>query len=78
MESNSVGVDGDIVMPLIHDICALYCKTVKQRKKSRTLFIEIMRNINFLNIYKISVKSILYIMHNFHAYMNDKIYFLKS
>ena len=78
MESNSVGVDGDIVMLLIHDVCALYWKTVKKRKKSRALFIEIMKYINFLNIYKISVKSILYIMNNFHDYIDDKIYFLKS
>ena len=78
MESNSVGIDGDIVMPLIHDICALYWKTVKQRKKSRALFIEIMKYINFLNIYKISVKSIFYILNNFHVYVDYKIYFLKS
>ena len=78
MESNSVGMDGDIVMPLIHDICALYWKTVKQTKKSRALFIEIMKYINFLNIYKISVKSIFYIMNNFYGFVGDKIYFLKS
>ncbi len=47
MESNSVGVDGDIVMPLIHDICELYWETVKQRRKSRVLFIEIMMYINY-------------------------------